>query len=124
MISPFTGGETILQKEAREYEFRGEKFQIVHQNYRCVDTNQIFTDTRLDELNLNQVYNKYRQKEGIPFPDEIKAYRNQYELAATKMSQILGFGVNMYGKYESGEMPNVSNGRLISICKDVKIQQV
>jgi len=118
MTSPFTGGEAILQIEPREYNFRGEKFHIFHQHYRCVDTKQTYTDTRLDELNLNQVYNQYRQKEGIPFPDEIIAYRKLYDLGATKMSQILGFGVNMYGRYESGEMPNVSNGRLITICKD------
>lgn len=118
MTSPFTGGEAVLQIEPREYDFRGEKFHIFHHHYMCVDTNQTYTDTRLDELNLNQVYNQYRQKEGIPFPDEITVYRKQYDLGATKMSQILGFGVNMYGRYESGEMPNVSNGRLMTICKD------
>ena len=60
MTSPFTGGEAILQIEPREYDFRGEKFHIFHQHYRCVDTKQTYTDTRLDELNLNQVYNQYR----------------------------------------------------------------
>ncbi|MDD4970245.1 MAG: DUF4065 domain-containing protein [Paludibacter sp.] len=121
MISPFTGGEVVLVKEPREHDFRGSKYQIIHHYYQCVDTGETFTDTRLDELNLNQVYNQYRVKEGIPFPDEIAAYRKQYELPATKMSQILGFGVNMYARYESGEIPNVSNGRMITICKDPDI---
>ncbi len=121
MISPFTGGEAILKKEPREVDFRGSKFHIVHHHYQCVDTGETFTDTDLDELNLNQVYNKYREKEGIPFPDEIVANRKQYDLPATKMSQLLGFGVNMYGKYEAGEIPNSSNGRLITICKDPEI---
>jgi hypothetical protein len=121
MTSPFTGGEAILIKEPKEVEFRGSKFHIVHHSYRCVDTGEKFTDTALDELNLNQVYNQYREKEGIPFPDEITAYRKQYDLPATKMSQLLGFGVNMYGKYEAGEIPNSSNGKLITICKDPEI---
>ena len=121
MTSPFTGGEAILIKEPREIEFRGSKFHIVHHSYQCVDTGEKFTDTKLDELNLNQVYNQYREKEGIPFPDEIAAYRKQYDLPATKMSQLLGFGVNMYGKYEAGEIPNSSNGKLITICKDPEI---
>ncbi|MDD4992741.1 MAG: DUF4065 domain-containing protein [Paludibacter sp.] len=118
MTSPFTGGETILVKEPREYDFRGSKFHIIHHHYQCVDTGETFTDARLDNLNLNQVYNQFREKEGIPFPDEITEYRKQYDLAATKMSQILGFGVNMYGKYEAGEIPSISNGRMINICKD------
>lgn len=118
MISPFTGGEVSLSTESRSFEFRGSKFNIIHHHYRCEDTGETFTDTRLDELNLNQVYNQYREKEGIPFQDEIIAYRKQYDIPVTKFSQILGFGVNMYGKYEAGEMPNVSNGRMINICKD------
>ena len=67
MTSPFTGGEVLLIKEPREVEFRGSKFHIVHHSYQCVDTGEKFTDTRLDELNVNQVYNQYREKEGIPF---------------------------------------------------------
>lgn len=118
MISPFTGGEVTLVTEPRSFEFRGSKFNIIHQHYRCEDTGETFTNTRLDELNLNQVYNQYREKEGIPFQDEIIAYRKQYDIQVTKFSQILGFGVNMYGKYEAGEMPNVSNGRMINVCKD------
>jgi transcriptional regulator with XRE-family HTH domain len=121
MTSPFTGGEVILIKEPREHDFRGSKFHIIHHYYQCMDTEETFTDTRLDELNLNQVYNQYREKEGIPFSDEITEYRRQYDMPATKMSQILGFGVNMYGRYESGEIPNVSNGRMINICKDPDI---
>lgn len=118
MISPFTGGEVTLVKESRSFEFRGSQFNIIHHHYRCEDTGETFTDTRLDELNLIQVYNQYREQEGIPFKDEIIAYRKQYDIPVTKFSQILGFGVNMYGKYEAGEMPNVSNGRMINICKD------
>ncbi len=121
MTSPFTGGEVLLIKEPREEEFRGSKFHIVHHCYQCVDTGEKFTDTAMDELNLNQIYNQYREKEGIPFADEITAYRKQYDLPATKISQLLGFGVNMYGKYEAGEIPNSSNGKLITICKDPEI---
>ena len=121
MISPFTGGEVSLLTEPRSFEFRGSKFDIIHHHYRCEDTGETFTDTRLDELNLNQVYNQYREKEGIPFQDEIISYRKQYQIPATKFSQVLGFGVNMYGKYETGEIPNLSNGLLIRICKDPEV---
>jgi hypothetical protein len=119
MKSPFTGGEVILIKENRTQEFRGSEFIFTYHYYKCKDTGEEFTNTALDEVNLNQVYNQYRVKEGIPFRDEIIAYRKQFEIPATKMSQILGFGINMYGKYEAGEIPSVSNGRMIqNICKD------
>ena len=62
MTSPFTGGEAILVREPREYDFRGSKFHIVHHHYQCVDTGETYTDARLDNLNLNQVYNQFPEK--------------------------------------------------------------
>lgn len=122
MKSPFTGGKVILEKELRTHEFRGSNIEIMHHYYRCQDTGEVFSDTLLDELNLNQLHNRYREKEGIPYKDEIIQYRSQYGIPATKMSLILGLGVNMYGKYEAGEIPNISNGRMIrSICSNPDI---
>ncbi len=66
---------------------------------------------------------RYFTDNKILISDEIKKIRGYYGLSATKESQILGFGVNMYGKYESGEMPNVSNGRMIKICEGPYIFQ-
>jgi len=120
MKSPFTGGEATLQKEMRTMNFRKEPFQIWFQYYVCKDTGEQFTDEELDEVNTNQVYNQYRDKYGIPFPDEIKATREQYGLSANKMSEILGLGINVYRNYEAGEVPSVSNGRLIQMVKDPK----
>lgn len=121
MNSPFTGGKVSLQKEKRTFEFRKEQFEIVYHYYVCCDTNEQFTDTALDELNINQVYNQYRILQGLPFPDEIKIIREKYGLSAAKMSEILGFGVNMYAKYESGEIPNTSNGRMIKSCDNPQV---
>lgn len=120
MKSPFTGGEATLQKELRTMNFRKEPFVIWFQYYVCKDSGEQFTDDELDEVNINQVYNQYRAKYGIPFPDEIKETREQYGLSANKMSEILGLGINVYRNYEAGEVPSVSNGRLIQMAKDPK----
>jgi putative zinc finger/helix-turn-helix YgiT family protein len=120
MKSPFTGGEATLQKEMRTMDFRKETFQVQFQYYLCKDSGEQFTDDELDEVNTNQVYNQYRAKYGIPFPDEIREIREQYGLPANKMAEILGLGVNVYRNYEAGEVPSVSNGRLIQMVKDPK----
>jgi transcriptional regulator with XRE-family HTH domain len=118
MQSPFTGGATTLRYEKKEFEFRKEKFIVTHFYYRCEDTKEEFTNDELDLLNANQLYNQYREKYCIPFPDEIKAIRDQYDISASKMSEILGLGTNSYRQYEASEMPTVSNGRLILAAKD------
>ena len=108
----------ILKYEVQNCEFRKNEFQILYHYFEEIDTKDTFTTTELDELNISQVHNLYRQKYGIPFPDEIKSIREQYGLSAIKMAKLLGFGSNQYRKYEEGEMPSVSNGKMIEALKD------
>jgi len=118
MKSPYTGKEMKLVKENRQMEFRKEKFNIIFHYYLCEDTHEQFTDIDLDELNINQLYNQYRDLYNIPFQDEIISIRKKYNLSSAKMSQILGFGPNGYRLYESGEIPSLSNAKLIQMAND------
>jgi len=113
MNSPFNKKPMLLKHEEVEFKFRKEPFKIWYHFYECTQTNERFTNEHLDTINMNQVYNQYREKYGIPFPEEIIAIREKYGVSAAKMSEILGLGANTYRLYESGEMPSVSNGRLI-----------
>ena len=118
MKSPITGKEMTLVKEKRTMEFRKESFQVVFHFYKCDDSREQFTTTEMDEVNLNQLYNKYRDRFNIPFPDEIISIREKYGVSASKMAAILGFGINSYRQYEAGEMPSISNARLIQMIAD------
>ncbi len=120
MKSPITGKKMILKKEKRTVQFRRKSFNIVYHYYYCSDSHEQFTTTQLDELNTNQVYNQYRDLNHIPFPNEIVRIRKKYGLSALKMSEILGFGANSYRQYEKGEIPSVSNARLIQMLDDPK----
>jgi transcriptional regulator with XRE-family HTH domain len=118
MESPFTGGKVELLTEEKQIEFRKDQFTINQLYYKCVDTREEFSTDELDQVNLNQLYNRYRVKYGLPFPEEIKQIREQYGLSASKMSEILGLGINSYRQYEAGDIPTVANGRLILAAKD------
>ena len=118
MKSPITGKEMTLVTEKRTMDFRKERFQIVFHYYKCEESGEQFTTTSMDEINLNQLYNQYRDKFNIPFPDEITAIRQKYGVSASKIAEILGFGTNSYRQYEAGEMPSVSNARLIQMISD------
>ncbi|MDO9580017.1 MAG: DUF4065 domain-containing protein, partial [Bacteroidales bacterium] len=43
-----------------------------------------------------------------------------YGISAIKMAEILGFGPNSYRNYENGEVPSLSNSRLIQLVKDAR----
>ena len=118
MKSPFTGKDMILHTENRVLSFRKEEFNVKYQFFKCEDTQEQFTSTEIDEVNLVQVHNQYRVKHNLPFAEEIKAIREKYSLSAVKMAEVLGFGVNMYRAYENGEIPSNSNARLIQLAND------
>ncbi|MDD3686137.1 MAG: DUF4065 domain-containing protein [Bacteroidales bacterium] len=118
MKSPITGKEMQIVKEIRNASFRKEEFEIVFHAYKCMDTGEFFEDDLFAKLNYNQVLNKYREKNSIPFPEQIIAIREKYGVSAIKMSEILGFGVNTYRQYEAGEVPSSSNSMLINLIAD------
>ncbi len=121
MKSPFTGKEMKRTWEKRTWEFRGEKFEYMHTGWVCEDTGERFTSDESDTASYIQVTNQYRAKYGIPYTDEIIEIRNRYGLSAAKISQLLGIGINQYRKYEQGEVPSVSNGRLIRSIMNPKV---
>lgn len=112
-------GERYFQ-EIRTATFRKEEFQYVHTGI-IDEAGDTWTTTELDEANVFQVYNQYRLKHGIPFPDEIIGLRKHYGLSAAKMSQILGFGINQYRMYEDGEVPSISNARAIIAAREKNV---
>jgi transcriptional regulator with XRE-family HTH domain len=116
--SPLTGGKVKEICTTEEKVFRKEKF-IVHVRYCiCEDTGEQFTTTEQDTLQFNDLYSQYRIRHGIPFPDEIKDIRLRYGLNYSQISRILGFGANQYAKYEAGEVPSESNGKMIATIKN------
>lgn len=59
MRSPITGKEMKIVKELTTLSFRKDEFQILYHYYLCEETNEHFTDDRLDNINIIQVHNQY-----------------------------------------------------------------
>lgn len=118
---PFCGKSSKLESKITEKEFRKENFQIREFYYVCEFCGEEFTTTGVDEITVNQVYNQYREKHEILFPEELIYLRSRYNLSAQKMSQVLGLGINTYTNYEKGEIPTLSNARLISSARDLEV---
>lgn len=119
--SPLTGKPMRVVYEPDTMTFRGEKFDCIYTSYRDDESGESFTTTESDSAWWNQVTNQYRAKYGLPYTDEIIDVRKRYGISAAKMSQILGIGVNQYRLYEQGEVPSVSNGRMIRSVMNPKV---
>ena len=111
--SPYSGKPMRVVYESDTWEMRGEVYPYMHIAFRDDENGEQFTTTESDTVCFEQVANQYRERHGIPYVDEIVALRERYGVSATKMALILGFGINQYRLYETGEVPSESNGKMI-----------
>ena len=56
-----------LIREESTLSYRNEEFPVTYNYYLCQDTGERFTDDTLDNINLAQVHNQFREKYRIPF---------------------------------------------------------
>ena len=115
--SPFTGGKVVEVFSLEKQTFKGEEYWVHARYYRCEDTGERFTTTGQDQLTLNDLYAQYRIRHGIPFPEEIRRIRLKYGMNYAQIGRILGLGANQYAKYENGQIPSDSNGRMIGAVR-------
>jgi len=114
---PFGKGMAVLKRETRSLSYRRYEFKVIAHFYKCEDCGEEFTTNEADHITLIQAHNQYREKNGIPFSEEIQLIREKYGLSATKMSDVLGLGENGYGNYEKGEIPTPAIGTLIKTAE-------
>ena len=119
--SPFTGGKVKEVSTTEQREFRGERYNVPVHYYVCIDTGEQFTTTEQDGEWTSSLYNQYRERHHIPSPEQIKATRQKYGLNVSQLTRILGFGKNQIAWYEEGQVPNLSNGRLLALVEDRRI---
>jgi len=118
---PYCDGNANLHREVKEISYRKDVFNTMTHFYKCDRCNEEFTTTESDTISLIQVQNQYREKNHIPFTEEILTIREKYGLSASKMSLVLGLGTNGYSNYENGEIPTLAYGNLISAAADPKL---
>lgn len=118
---PYCDGMAEMKKENKEMNFRKEPFKVVAHFYKCNKCAEEFTTTEVDTITILQAHNQYREKYSIPFIEDICAIRENYELPANKMSEVLGLGVNGYSNYEKGEIPSPAIGNLINTISDPNV---
>jgi len=55
MKSPLTGREMKLMSEPSTLDYKGKTYNVIHHYYLCELTNEQFTTTELDEINLQEL---------------------------------------------------------------------
>lgn len=114
--SPITGGPVREVRGVKKFDFRNETYDVPVRFYKCVESQEEFTSGEQDEEWSSSLYSLYREKHGIPSPEEIQEFREKNELSLQELSSILGLDEDTLTQYEKGEVPNEAEGKLLSLC--------
>jgi uncharacterized phage-associated protein/DNA-binding transcriptional regulator YiaG len=119
-ISSISGKPCELRTEKIELNFRGETFEVFDQYWFDPADGSDFTTAPLSDITQRLLHSAYREKHGIPFPEEITEIRERFGMSARAMSSLLGIGTNQYSLYEKGEVPSKPIGKLIASLRAPK----
>ncbi|WP_190924298.1 type II TA system antitoxin MqsA family protein [Hymenobacter armeniacus] len=118
MPSPFANGMAEEIQKTDIFEMRGQQIQVTVPVFRCIETGEQFTTDEQDELFLELLEQKWREHNHVPTAEQLTARREALGLSAREASRLLGFGVNQFRQYESGELPSESNALLLGMFCD------
>jgi len=118
ILCPKCNQDSELNRRKKTTDFRKESYEYYEHFYLCNSCKLEIIPDDLKELNNKQIYNQYRERHNIVFPEQINQLRKDYGINPVKMSRILGFGDSIYRSYEMGEVPSISNARILRLALD------
>lgn len=100
------------------YKVSDEEIEIEENIAVCKTCGSRLEHDKFEEENTDRLYNKYRKKHNMLFPEEIKNIRKQYGLTQREMSQLLGWGEITYHRYENGSLPDKAHHNQLLLIRN------
>jgi len=77
MKSPLTGKEMKLMSEPFTMDYKGKTYNVIHHHYLCELTNEQFTTSELDEMNLLELNKQVK----LDFLDQFEVTEGKINIA-------------------------------------------
>ena len=77
MKSPLSGKEMKLMSEPSTMDYKGKTYNVIHHHYLCELTNEQFTTSELDEMNLLELNKQVK----LDFLDQFVATEGKINIA-------------------------------------------
>lgn len=106
----------ITKKET--FYVREDAFEIDAKVMVCAECGEEIFNEKLDTETLNSVYDKYRKKHNLLFPDEIKKIRKQYELSRKDFAKLLNWDDKAIRRYENGAVQTQQQNDLLLFLRE------
>lgn len=106
----------IIKKET--FQVREDAFEINAKVMVCAECGEEIFNEKLDTETLNSVYDKYRKKHNLLFPDEIKNIRKQYGLSRKDFAKLLNWDEKAIRRYENGAVQTQKQNDLLLFLRE------
>jgi putative zinc finger/helix-turn-helix YgiT family protein len=108
--------DSDLVSKEKEINVRNEPIKIVLKYHKCKDCGEEFIIPGIDEDPIEKAISLYRTRHQLLKPEEIRAFRDKYDLTQNELAGLLGFGLATISRYESGKLQDESQDRLIKLA--------
>ncbi|WP_297816582.1 type II TA system antitoxin MqsA family protein [uncultured Lactobacillus sp.] len=107
--------KTYIKDYTNTFNIRGTEIKVTAPAKFDADTNEIVADSELDNKAVKLAQDKYRKKYDFIGPEEIKALRKKWKISQKRLAEIIGWSPSTVALYEVGEIPTISNNRLLKV---------
>jgi len=77
MKSPLSGKEMKLMSKPSTMDYKGKTYNVIHHHYLCELTNEQFTTSELDEMNLLELNKQFK----LDFLDQFATTEGKINIA-------------------------------------------
>lgn len=116
--------KTYIKDYTNTYDIRGIEIEVTSPARFDSKTDKVVPDMELDDKAVRIAQEKYREKFSFVNPEDIKNLRKKWNLTQRELAQIIGWSPSTVALYEVGEIPTISNNRLLKILiKDPRVME-
>ena len=110
--------EREFRRESRTetYSVRGMQVSMPVEVEVCTTCGGTLFDEDRDQALTLECYSRYRQGNGLLFPEEIKAVREKYALSQKSFAALLGMSEATINRYEHGSLQEETHDNLMRMA--------
>lgn len=116
-ICPNCEKETTLEFIKRDENIivRNEPIKVNVEFYKCAECGAEFRDPKSENDPLDAAYREYRRIHNMIQPEQIKEFREQYNITQQELSNLLGWGGATLSRYENGALQDEAHDTILRL---------
>lgn len=107
--------ELVHIQRVEEINVKGEVIPIEVDLFHCTECNEEYDNPDPSYDPLASAYREYRRRKGMVQPEDIKVFRQKYELSQKELSALLGFGGATLSRYENGTLQDEAHDTILKL---------